>query len=715
MPAAKSTQELHKLTAAEPKNAPAWHALGNALLDEGKFDRGISAFRRALRIDDSLAEVHNDLGSAYFDKGWHQEAEACFRKAVALRPDHGIAHANLGAALRAQSKLGDSRRAFQRALLMKIRGLLPRVLRWRIDAGVGAAPSVERPSAAEVKQVADAVNTGRLKEALELAQQLERRYAADADTLHLHAVALEQNRQYDDALAKVGAAIALKGERAEYYMARARILVRAMRHDEALEAAAQALRLEPGSALVLAMLSAIYHPWRDDLAAEAAQKAVDIDPTSDLAHGNLASALWGLGRLEEAEKHAREAVRLNPKQLSFRANLALVLKDLGRIDEARELYRRMIEEAPDYPKICMDMGTLAVECEGDLESAKRWYRKAQEASDNPRAALSEAIANLLGGNFADGWEQYEARKGVPDQHYQQAPFAGFRPWNGEKLGRERLLLYGEQGLGDEIMYASMYREVAQRAPNVTLMCDERLGALFRRSFPEFEIVGEPREKFAASVPALQGVDFALAAGSLGRYFRRHAGDFPARRGYLAVDPAKVSAWRPRLGATGAGLKVGLSWIGGVQRTGRSRRSLTLEQLQPLLEIGGVQWISLQYTDAATELAELRAKRGLMLHQFDGVTNDMDELASLIGALDLVISVCNTTVHVAGAIGKEVLVMAPFVPEWRYGMSGERMIWYPSAHVFRQATYGNWDGVIARAAEELKARLAAGAAAHVVDQ
>jgi Flp pilus assembly protein TadD len=133
----------------KPQTAADWHQEGNALVDEGKLDRGISAFRRALRMDDSLAEVHNDLGAAYFRKGWHAEAEACFRKAIELKPEHGIAQANLGAALRAQGRLGDSRRAFQRALLLKLRNALPRFLRW----GVVPAPARAARDPAKLKAI----------------------------------------------------------------------------------------------------------------------------------------------------------------------------------------------------------------------------------------------------------------------------------------------------------------------------------------------------------------------------------------------------------------------------------------------------------------------------------------------------------------------------------------------------------------------------------
>jgi Flp pilus assembly protein TadD len=680
----------------KPQSAADWHRQGNALVDEGKLDRAISAFRRALRMDDGLAEVHNDLGAAYFRKGWHGEAEACFRRAIELKPEHGIAQANLGAALRAQGRLSDSRLAFQRALLLKLRGVLPRFLRWRVSAPAAVVerdPEALKALGRDMKAIGDAVLAGRTAEALKKAQETYARHPEEPDLLHVYAVALEECGKQDQALDKVRAAIRLKPDRTEYHMSHARILVRAWRPDEALSAAAEALRLEPGSAIVLATIAGIYHPWRDDLAVQAAEQALKIDPKCDLAHGNLASALWALSRLDEAEKHAREAVRLNPKQLSFRANLALVLKDQGRIEEAQALYRAMVEEAPDYPKICMDMGTLAIECEGNAEAARQWYRKAQTVSDNPRAFLAEGIVNLLAGDFALGWPQYEARKKVLDQRAQQEPFQRFPAWQGEIMEQGRLLVYGEQGLGDEVMFASMYPDLTERARHITLLCDIRLQALLERSFPQLRVIGAPREEFATQAAKLEGIDKAVAAGSLGQHFRRQAADFPARA-YLRADPARSEQWGEKLAALGEGRRVGISWTGGMQRTGRSRRSLTLEQLQPVLGLPGIKWISLQHNDSGGCEA---------IHRFPGVTRDMDELASLISALDLVVSVCNTNVHIAGALGKEVLVMAPFVPEWRYGLSGERMVWYPSARVFRQARYGAWGEVVARVAAELGAR------------
>ncbi len=703
---ASAVEALAKAAALDRHVARYHHDLANALLDDGKIDRAISSFRRALRLDEGLAEAHNDLGTAYFQKGWHAEAEGCFRKAIALKPDHAIAHANLGAALRAQGRLGDSRRAFQRALALRVRGMLPEFLRWQVKQPRAAAPAEKNMRDAirqELKAIGDALGGKDIEKALALARAAEARYPEDADVLQVAALAFEERKDIGAALERTRAAIARKPDRAEYHSNLARLLVRSGEHAAALEAAMQAMKLEPGSAEVHATIAGVYHPWREDLAEQAARRAVELDPASHAGHANLAAALWGLGRLEEAEQHGREAVRLKPAQIGYRANLAMIYKDQGRIAEARELYRGMIAEAPDHPKLALDLGTLATECEGDLQAARSWYRKAQQLSGEPRAFLSEALIDLLDGNYETAWDKYEARRQVPDQRLHHAMFASLPEWRGEAPPARRLLVYGEQGLGDEIMFASMFAELGRRVPRVALICDPRLGGLFRRSFPAFEVIPEPRGSQGERAKRLSEIDCAVAAGSLGRLFRRRREDFPLHGGYLTPNPVKITAWKERLSALAPGRKIGLSWIGGMQKTGRSRRSLSLAQLQPVLETSGVSWISLQYTACSEEIAALAAAGGPRIAEFPGVTADMDELASLIAALDLVVSVCNTTVHVAGALGKEVLVMAPFVPEWRYGMTGERMVWYPSARVLRQAAYGEWDRVIAQVRQALADR------------
>ena len=681
------------------------HDLGNALIDDGKPDRAITAYRRALRIDDSLAEAHNDLGTAYYEKGWHAEAEGCFRRAISLQPDHGIAHANLGAALRAQGRLGDGRHEFQRALMLKLRALLPGFLQWKIGGPAGVTPSASTAASGELERTLNDLSVAllgkKLQEARALAAQAEKRFPNHPDVLYLASSVREELDEAEAALACIDAAIALKPERAEYHVARARLLTAAEKLEEALQAAERALKLDPGSAEVHAVLAGVYRgALRLDLAEQSGRKAIELDPKSHAGHSNLSSALWGQGRLEEAETHAREAMRHAPRGIHYSINLAVILRDAGKIDEARRLYREAIGKTPDHRGLLLNMGALALQCDADLDATRGWYAKCHALGDDPRALLSESIVDLLDTRYAEAWPKYEARKRVAGHLERHAPFSAIPAWSGKPLGEERLLVYGEQGLGDELMFSSMYAELQQRAAQVTLLCDARLQALFARSFPKFGIVPVP----SGSKPQIDPMpDCAVAAGSLGMHLRRKPADFPAHRGYLVPDAAMADHWRARLEALGPGRKIGFSWAGGTFSTGRALRSLALERLRPLLETPGTTWVSLQYGDCAREVAGFTGRSGIALHAFPAVTDDMDQLASLVQALDLVVSVCNTTVHIAGAIGKDVLVMAPFLAEWRYGLRGERMPWYPSARIFRQPAFGDWDSVIASIAEALTSR------------
>jgi len=693
-----AVQALTKATSLERSTARYHHDLGNALADDGKPDQAISAYRRALRIDDTLAEAHNDLGTAYYEKGWYAEAETCFRKAIALKADHGVAYANLGAALRVQGRLQEGRRAFQRALLLKIRALLPAFLRWSVDVAAAQPVSASAEAAQAVRSITAELRAGRLREALAIATDAETRYPAHPDVLYLAAMVGEEQHEIGAAMARIDAALALKPDRAEYHVLRARLLVAMGKEAEALEAALRGLQLEPGSADGHAVLSVAYRPTRRDLAEQAARKAIELDASSHAAHNSLSYVLWMNGHMDEAVHHAREALRLAPRAPLYALNLAVVLKDAGGLEEARQLYRQAIQNPPKHPGALLNMGTLALVCDADLKAARDWYAKCQENGPDDRATQSESIVDLLESRFEAAWPKYETRRRAHGHRERHQVFSGIPAWSGQPMPSGRLLVYGEQGLGDEIMFASMLPDLLQRAAAVEVVCDSRLAPLLARSFPGVAVTPVKSEQ---RPEARTGPDCAVAMGSLGMHFRRSAADFPPHRGYLVSDRKRSDQWRERLAALGQGRKVGISWVGGTYMTGRARRSLTLQQLRPLLESPGIDWVSLQYGDVSKELEEFKSATGIAVHAFPGAAEDMDELASLVDALDLVVSVCNTTVHVAGAIGKEVLVMAPFLPEWRYGMRGERMLWYPSARVFRQPAMGDWDSVISAVKAKLQ--------------
>jgi hypothetical protein len=227
-----------------------------------------------------------------------------------------------------------------------------------------------------------------------------------------------------------------------------------------------------------------------------------------------------------------------------------------------------------------------------------------------------------------------------------------------------------------------------------LACDPRLLPLFSRSFPQVTCVGWLRERLAPGADELHGAQIAIPLASLGRLFRAGAERFPTSGSYLRADPAKVAEFRQRLAALGPPPYYGLAWQGGLWSTGRGRRSLELGLLAPVLSRHDARWVSLQFD--ATQAGVDAARGPLSIAHWTDALASVDDSAALIEALDGVLSACSWVVHVAGALGRPTLVLAPFAPEWRYGHRGDRMIWYPSVRVLRQASFGDWSSVAAQA-------------------
>jgi len=210
---------------------------------------------------------------------------------------------------------------------------------------------------------------------------------------------------------------------------------------------------------------------------------------------------------------------------------------------------------------------------------------------------------------------------------------------------------------------------------------------------------------AAGKPWPGGVpraDCHVAIGSLPRRFRNALADFPAHDGYLEADPGKVAAWRRRLAGLPGARKIGISWRGGMKSSRQSMRSVPLERWLPIFGQPDVAFVSLQYTECRAELGELERIHRVRVHHWQEAIDDYDETAALVCALDLVLSVQTSIVHLGGALGRPVWVMVPAVAEWRYLQSGERMPWYPSVRVWRRHEAGDWDTVIGSVARALAA-------------
>ncbi len=380
--------------------------------------------------------------------------------------------------------------------------------------------------------------------------------------------------------------------------------------------------------------------------------------------------------------------------------LGLVLaREFGRFAEGEALVRRAIEVMPGFHEAQANLGWMLTEL-GNVDKGVDYLDRLLETNpDDHEARLMRATANLKAGRFAEGWPDYESRN--QSVTARASPYQ-FPIWNGESNSGVTLLVTAEQGIGDQIMFASCLRDARPRVGSMLIECHPYLVPLLQRAFPDDRVGARGGD---GKLPEWGGgahVDAQLPIGSLPRLFRNDISQFPRHTGYLRADPDRVKFWEGRLQSLGPGLKTGLSWKGGTVTSRRSQRSLAPEMLSPLLSRPGF-FINLQYGSTAAELAEFArlGDAGKFVHWPDALES-YEETAALIVALDLVISVCTAVIHLSGALGRLVWVLTPSAPEWRYLGAGETLPWYPSARLFRQKEPLLWAEVIERVAAELDA-------------
>jgi len=431
-------------------------------------------------------------------------------------------------------------------------------------------------------------------------------------------------------------------------------------------------------------------------------RATFLKPDFYMAHCNLGLACRELELLDEAERTLRHATELRPTLHTAWLNLGMVLQDQGRLDDALQALEKAHALVPQDADVIAALSAIWLR-RGDAARAINCAEQGLEHdSENADVRLALAHAQLALQRFEEGWPNYEARLRSNASPFEPLPMP---LCDGGDLARKTVLVQREQGLGDEIMFASCLNEFANSGATGVVHCDRRLVSLFRRSFPQFEVVGSQRELEAPDGSLRRAIDCWVPIGSLPGRYRRSRADFARATAFLRADAQKVALWRERIAALGPGPKVGISWRGGLYKTGRALRSLSLEALQPLLGVPGVRWISLQHRVHADELEQMRAGHGRQVAHWDDALADLDETAALMLGLDLVITVCSTVVHLAGALGRPVWTLTPRAPAWRYLFEGDRMPWYPDVTLFRQRSEGDWRDVVTRVAAALRERQA----------
>ena len=555
-----------------------------------------------------------------------------------------------------------------------------------------------------------------------------------------------------DALARLNEAVAeLKSLQAAPMLQRALDAIRAEDAKTACEWALKALEHDERSGLGWYLLAIALERNGDfPNSITAYESALKLLPDHAEVANDLGRLAFRLGMTSQSEQLFRHFLDRHPNHPQGANNLACAIRDQGRADEAIEILRPAILRTPGVAMLWNTMGTLMSD-QGDYANAQVFFEEAMRLDpDFPKArynlgntrlilgdaagALEDCEAALAGiiaederqmmrlsrstilmdlGRIGEGWDDYEAR--LHSQFNGRTQFMVDRPrWTpGCDLKGKTLLVVGEQGLGDEILFANTLPQVIERLGpmgRLILAVEPRLVPLFQRALPGAEVEAHATYvmggHLARVAPSLEGrgstVDLWTPIASLLREFRRSVESFPATPSYLAADPERVAHWRQALNAAPPGPKVGLLWKSLVSKDARHRHFSAFEAWAPVLGQQGVGFVNLQYGDCAEELALARSRFGVDIWSPPGIDlkQDLDDVAALTCALDLVVGFSNATLNIAGACGVPTFLISTPGAWPRLGTT--RYPWYPNTRVFLPPGVGEWDAVMNEVGGALRA-------------
>ncbi len=667
---------------------------------EGFLAQAARLYRRVPPDDERYADALNLLGALRLEEGRIPDALELVERAIRVRPDHAAAWGSLGGVVQRLQRPRAADRCYRRSILLSP---------GRVDSAVGLS-----------RIVAGAARDAWLDRALRVSPLDENALREVCADLARHGHTAAAAGRYRRLLAAHPAAsAALFG------------LGNALR-DLGQNAAAEAqyrrtLCVLPRSGNVLNNMGLLaFHRGDWATAEERFRAASRGDPRLAAARTNRARALQKLGRVTEAVLPYKRGLLIEPAGLTACCELAGLLDDRRWAFRARfldpkapEPYNRLAVLAtrnpgragvmawlrrgaaikPDDPDAWYNIGVEHGRA-GDPEAAVIHGTRAVRVSDrHVSARLNTALAMLLLERFREGWRAHARRLETPEGAAIRRRFA-IPPWTGEDPAGRHLLLWGEQGIGDEVQFLTLVPHLLRRGVRLTILTEARLRPIVKRSFPEVAVpeVSAPD----GAVEAHHGADLHLAFGDLPHRLELFCGGDAVPEPWIVPDADRVAALRSSLRARHPGKRlVGITWRSIAPKTG-ARRTIPPPLWREPARVPGIAFVSLQYAAEDSDFAAFETEAGLGLDNGHGVepVHDLDGLAALVAAVDLVVCPANNTVHFAGALGKPCWTLVPTNPDWRWGLGRANSLWYPRTVVYRQETDDEWRPVMARVAADL---------------
>lgn len=477
----------------------------------------------------------------------------------------------------------------------------------------------------------------------------------------------------------------------------------------------RAMRLDPKDSGVYYNLGMV--AWKLDMldAAERLYRiALEMNPGSEEAIINLSGVLRDQGRFSDSIEILRAAIYADPENALYWNSIGTTVLDSNDPEQAITFYKETLRLKPDFARGWHNMGyaqVLVGDAEASVASSDMALRNPQSPHDRTEMIYARAQSLLGGGRLAEGWRDYEVR--LEDTYQSGVRFRIPRPrWDGDvSIAGKRLMFIGEQGVGDEVLFFSIIRDLLDELGpegHLTVVCENRLVPLVKRSYPQidayFHGTGRKEGVTSRGVPLFKdwdSIDFwTPMATPMGRY-RSSIDQFPDDPAYLTPNPERVAQFRAALDALPPGPKVGLCWKSKLMNSKRSKYFSPFEDWKHVLRTPGVVFVNLQYGDVSEEIPRALAEHGVAIHELPGLDlfNDLEGVAAASAALDLAIGPLNASTNLAAAVGCPTWFIA-LKTDWVL-LGTDKAPWYPRSRAFCPQRYGDWAGVMQVVARELQ--------------
>jgi len=642
------------------------HAAASKAL--GRLDDALASYDAAIRTAPRSADAQFNRGTALQDLGRFDDALVSYDRALQIKPDLAEAHCNRGTTLQNLGRLDEALASYDAAV------------RFKPDY---AEAHCNRGSALQ--------DLGRPGDALDAYDAALRLMPGLAEAHCNRGTALKDLGRLDEAVAAFDAALRIRPDLAEAHFNRGNALKQLGCVEQALACYDAGLRIRPDYAEAHYNRGNVLKDRRQfDDALASYEAALRSNPDYAEAQSNRGAVLKELGRIDEALAAYDAVLPINPDDAEVHYNRGNVLHDLGRLDEALAAYDRALRLAPDYLETHVNRGNT-LNASGRFDEALTAYEAALHIRPDLALAHYDAgLVHLRSGRFAEGWRGYEYRWQAEGVQAGERRHEDYPLWQWESANGRTLLLWSEQGLGDTIQFVRYVPTLVKLGWRVVLEVPSSLTRLF---------AGITGATVVAIGDALPPFDFQCALLSLPLMFATTLETIPAPLPCLRPGQDAVAKWSGRLPRDG--LRVGIVWQGNPRHRNDRNRSFRPERFAELGALPGVHLISLQKEAGADQLAPLSPEAGIHTLGPDYADGDFLDTAAVIMALDLVIGADTSVMHLAGTLGRPVWVALPAVADWRWLMERNDSPWYPTMRLFRQTKPGDWDGVFARIADELR--------------